>query len=117
MVVPGVDVGKLAGPCVEDPEERRDELVDGRILIDDVVDPAGELRQRKVDPRQRAQGRLDIRHQQRCGGALARDVGDRHEHPSGAEVDDVVAVAADLLRRDRTGRDLVAVDRRQRLRQ
>ena len=49
--------------------------------------------------RQRSQQRHRDRHEERRGNAFARDVAERDQHPVGGQSQDLVEVAADLLRR------------------
>ncbi len=113
----GVRVRQRVLVAVDQAVEERDEPSLGDVAAEDAIDLLRDLGGLRRSGRERLDGGLEVRHQQRRGDALADDVRDREAHSRRAERDGVVAVAADARGRLPRRADLEAFDLRHRRRQ
>ena len=93
----GVDVADGPGLGVQLAEKEGDEAVDGRAFMDEVVELGGHPGQVIVGPQLRMEGRPQRGHEEGGADALARHVGQGDADAAGADGDEIIIVAADLL--------------------
>jgi hypothetical protein len=103
--------------AIEAQVARRDEAATHHVAAQQTVHPGADLARRGGAFGERAHGRLQIRHQQRGGQALARHIRDQQAEHVVVERECVVAVAAVATRGPPRGGNAVRADARQRGRQ